>query len=108
VEKYQIDHPAPGAPGPSQEGVHPGPITAPAAPAKPEADLAAIPVTAEELEVGATLFGMSKKDIQIQKKEVADWKVRAGGVIGLKKMGGTPICSYADIGLPEPTTLGGE
>jgi hypothetical protein len=108
LEEYQAAHPAPGAPGPTQEGVHVGPVVLPSKPATPDADLSAIPVSAEELEVGRTLFGMDKKSIQTQKKEISEWTQKAGGVIGLKKLGGTPICSYADIGLPEPLVVGGE
>ena len=108
VEEYQAAHPLPGAPGPTQEGVSPAPVSAPAPPPKPDADLASIPVTAEELEVGKTLFNMNKTQIQQQKKEVAAWTQKAGGVIGIKRLGGVPICDFKDIGLPEPATLGGE
>lgn len=109
VDEYIAAHPQPGAPGPSQEGVSIVPVVASPTP-KPNDDaaLAAIQITAEEMEVAGPVFGMTKRDAQIQKQEIAAWTVKAGGKIGLKKMGGVPICSYAEIGLPEPRTIGGE
>jgi hypothetical protein len=105
--EWEKQHPTPGSPAPYQEGVHTAPITSPSAPSTPAADLAAIEVTPEELSVGAEVFGIGKQDIQLQKKEIKEWKARLGGPAGIKRAGGIPICSYADIGLPEPTSAGG-
>lgn len=62
--------------------------------------IAQIEVGAGEEKRAREQFGMTKRDVQRQRYEIAR-EVEKHGELGIRKMGGVPICSLADLGLSE-------
>jgi hypothetical protein len=85
------------------EGVQAGAVapTAPAAPLSGAAAISAIEVTAEDVEFNRKAFGISKQDVQKQRYEIEQLEKKYGAH-GLRQLGGIPICTLAECGIPEP------
>jgi hypothetical protein len=82
------------------------PGVAPTASPKPKAKteeqaIAAVKIPAEELEFGRRYFHMSPADMQKQRYERQQLEAKYGEM-GLKAMGGYPVCSLASLGIPDP------
>lgn len=97
--------PAPTAPAVRVRPTEPVSTGAPrsAAPRSAPSDderIALIEVGAGEEKRAREQFGMTKRDVQRQRFEIAR-EVEKHGELGIRKMGGVPICSLADLGLSE-------
>jgi hypothetical protein len=84
-----------------QEGVYSGPASNPPAGAESTEDaIRKIKVDPEEAKV-ADLMGLTTEDIKVQKYEIEQQSKKYGGEKGFKRIGGIPVVSFKDMGLPE-------
>lgn len=90
--------------GPAVETVHAGPVgTPPSATPSEEDAIKSIEVSRAEEELARRVWRMTPNDVRKQRYEIAK-AVEKYGEFGLREIGGTPICSFADMragGTPE-------
>ena len=90
------------APLPSAEGVYNGPVVATPAPNRSvEDEIRAVPVERREVDFVRDVFDMTEADLKKQRYEMQQ-NTKKYGEDGLKRIGGMPICTFGDIGFPEP------
>jgi hypothetical protein len=87
---YPVDRP----------GTAPRAVTAPKAKSEEQA-IAAVQIPAEELEFGRRYFHMSPADMQKQRYERQQLEAKYGEM-GIKAMGGYPVCTLESLGIPDP------
>lgn len=86
----------------SVEGVYSGPVVATPTPSRSEEEeIRAVPVERREVAFVSEHFDMTEGDLKKQRYEITQINKKYGED-GLKRIGGTPICSFKDIGFPEP------
>jgi 2-oxoglutarate dehydrogenase E2 component (dihydrolipoamide succinyltransferase) len=90
------------APLPSAEGVYNGPVVSTPAPNRSvEDEIRAVPVERREVDFVRDVFDMTEADLKKQRYEMQQ-NTKKYGEDGLKRIGGMPICTFGDIGFPEP------
>jgi hypothetical protein len=81
---------------PPTETVHAGAAPAPASAAPSEADeIARIAISDEDAKLGRAIFRMTPGEIRVQRHQIAKMEAKYG-VIGIKQLGGVPICELRD------------
>lgn len=87
---------------PPVEKVHAGAAPAPSAPeASEEEEIKAIQVTDADADIARRVFRITANDVRQQRHQIAKMEKKYGA-LGIRQLGGIPICTMADIGLPEP------
>jgi len=91
---------------PPTETIHTGVVGAPAAAAPSEEEaIRAIEISDEDAALAKTIFRMTPTDVKRQRHEIAKME-RKYGPIGIKNLGGVPICELRDMktgsGAPYP------
>lgn len=96
--------PAPAAPAvvTPVESVYSGPVSAPPTPSKGvDEQIAEVKVEPREAKFMRDNFDMSEGEVKKQRYEIAK-AYEKYGEDGIKRIGGVPVCSFGDMGLPEP------